>query len=72
MSSKINWNIVALVCWLLEAIRRKEKSGQRSVQKNRKLQSEAFGSFGARDGIRTHGLLITNQLRYRLRHSSII
>ena len=26
---------------------------------------------GARDGTRTHDLLITNQLRYQLRHSSI-
>ena len=26
--------------------------------------------FGARDGTRTHDLLITNQLRYQLRHSS--
>ncbi len=27
---------------------------------------------GARDGTRTHDLLITNQLRYQLRHSSIL
>ena len=29
-----------------------------------------FVSDGARDGTRTHDLLITNQLRYQLRHSS--
>lgn len=29
-------------------------------------------SFGARDGNRTHDLLITNQLLYRLSHSSIL
>lgn len=30
-----------------------------------------FASDGARDGTRTHDLLITNQLRYQLRHSSL-
>lgn len=37
-------------------------------QKERLLPLFLF--FGAGDGIRTHDLLITNQLRYRLRYSS--